>query len=271
MKSIRLNSTLSIPVIGFGTWQLQGDECIRAVTTALEIGYRALDTADRYNNHLDVAKAVKSSGLSRDQLFITTKLWREKLDRVSVFDCVDRFLEELETDYLDLLLIHWPNRSVPLKETLEAMSKLKDKGIIKAIGVSNFTIHHLQDAINSGFEVSNNQIELRPSFNQKELREFCIENNISITSYSTIKQGVDFENEIVKNLAKKYSKSPSQIILNWAITQNIIVIPRSTNPGRIKENFEASDWQLEDVDIEKLNNINQKERFSNPTWADFEY
>lgn len=271
MKTIKLNDAVELPLIGFGTWQLAGDDAYNGVKKALEIGYRHIDTADGYHNHTEVGKAIKDSGLKRSDFKLTTKIWREAQHKAEVLEAGKRFLDELGIEYIDLLLIHWPDRSIPFEETLGAMNELKKQGIIKAIGVSNFTPHHLEDALKVGVEITNNQVELRPSFNQKALRDFCAKNNITVTSYSTIKGGVDFEDPIIKELSEKYKVSRAQIVLNWAISQNIIVIPRSTKPERIEENFHAQDFEMETADIEKINNIPQKGRMSNPEWADFEH
>lgn len=271
MKSIKLNDSLSLPVLGFGTWQLSGDDCYNSVVKAFETGYRHIDTADGYGNHLEVARAIKQSGLKREEFFLTTKIRRDDLNAETVEANVKRFLAELEIPYIDLLLIHWPNRNIPIEETLGAMNKLKEQGLIRAVGVSNFTVHHLEDALKTGIEFTNNQIELRPSFNQKELRDFCREKGITVTSYSTIKAGMDFEIPVIKELAQKYGKTEGQIILNWAVSQDIIVIPRSTKPERISENFAAPEFEMEPEDIDKINNVPQGERQTHPEWNEFDY
>jgi 2,5-diketo-D-gluconate reductase B len=272
MKMIKLNDEVSLPILGFGCWQLEpGGECQQSVEWALETGYRHIDTADGYGNHKDVALAIKNSGIKRDELFITTKIRPHSLAEESVLDCGKRFLEELETDYIDLLLIHWPNREVPIKETLSAMQKLKDDGAIRALGVSNFNQHHLEDALATGIQFSNNQIELHPTFNNRQLREFCQKNGIIVTSYSSNGRGQDLELAEIKELAEKYGKTPYQIILAWVLSQDILAIPRSTKKERIKENFESLEIELASEDIEKINNIEQNPRLSNPDWADFDY
>jgi diketogulonate reductase-like aldo/keto reductase len=271
MKTIKLNDQVELPLIGFGTWQLQGEDAYNGVIKAFEIGYRHIDTADKYGNHAEVAKALKDSGLKREDYKLTTKIWRDDLSPETIKTSAKRFLEELGIPYIDLLLIHWPNRDYDIVEALKAMNELKEDGIIKAIGVSNFTIHHLEDALKAGVEITNNQIELRPSFNQKELVAFHKEHGITTTSYSTIRGGVDFEEPVIKELAEKYQVSPAQIVLNWAMAQDIIIIPRSTKPERIEDNFHAQDWEMESEDIEKLNNIPQGARLGNPAFADFDY
>lgn len=271
MKFIKLNDQVELPLMGFGTWQLLGDDCYNGVIKAFEVGYRHIDTADKYGNHAEVARAIKDSGLKREEFKLTTKIWRDDLSPETIIASGKRFLEELGIPYIDLLLIHWPNREYPIEESLKAMNQLKEEGVIKAIGVSNFTQHHLEDALKAGVEITNNQIELRPSFNQQELRTFCTQNNITVTSYSTIKGGVDFEDPTIQELAKKYAVSPAQVVLNWAIAQNIIVIPRSTKSDRIEDNFHTEDWEMDKADIEKLNNIPQGERLGKPVFADFDY
>jgi 2,5-diketo-D-gluconate reductase B len=204
-------------------------------------------------------------------LFITTKTPQPDLSKETILANGPRYLEELDIPYIDLLLIHWPNREYPIKESLEAMQELKEKDIIRAFGVSNFTIHHMQDCLDAGFEIVNNQVELRPSFNQKELRDWTKEHNITVTSYSTIKGGMDFDEPVIQEMKKKYGKSEAQIILNWAISQDIIVIPRSTKAERIKDNFEAGNWEMDPADVEKINAMPQKGRQTNNEWSDFDY
>lgn len=271
MKFIQLNDSVKLPLIGFGTWQLQGVDCYNSVLKAFEAGYRHIDTADRYGNHAQVARALKDSGLKRAEYQLTTKLWRDDLSPETILASGKRFLEELGIPYIDLLLIHWPNRDYDMVESLKAMNELKKQGVIKAIGVSNFTQHHLEDVLKSGVEITNNQIELRPSFNQKALRGFQDKHHITTTSYSTIKGGVDFDIRLINELARKYDKTLGQIVLNWAISQNIIVLPRSTSEDRIKENLAAAEFEMSLDDVGKLNNIPQGNRLGKPEFADFDY
>ena len=271
-KLIKLNDDLSLPILGFGCWQLEpGGECQQSVEWALEAGYRHIDTADGYGNHKDVAAAIKNSGIAREKLYITTKIRPHSLDKVRVKECGERFLEELGTDYIDLLLIHWPNREVAIEETLGAMAELNEKGVVRALGVSNFNQHHLEDAMKTGIIFSNNQVELHPTFNNRELREFCQKNGITVTSYSSNGRGQDLELPEVLELAEKYEKTPYQIILAWVRQQDVIAIPRSTKKERIIENFGSLDFNLSAEDMEKLNQIKQKPRLSAPDWADFDY
>lgn len=271
MKSLKLTNQVEIPILGFGTWQLSGDICITSVSTALEVGYRLLDTADSYGNHQEVAKAIRSSGIKRGELFITTKIPRTKLQPPDIRDCVERYLEELETNYIDLLLIHWPNKEIPIQATLEAMNKFKKQGQVKALGVSNFTINHLEDVLNTGIEITNNQVELHPTFNQKKLVAFCHAHKITVTAYSPIARGADLKLEAVTMLAKKYGSTPSQIILAWIMSRGIITIPKSSNSEHIKDNFEATGIKLSAEDLSLIDSIPQDRRLINPATSEFDY
>lgn len=263
-----LNKEISIPMIGFGTWRLQGEECHSAVRTALEVGYRHIDTADRYQNHREVGEAIKASGVPRKDIFLTTKIWRDRLKHDDVLADVDRFLAELGTEYLDLLLIHWPNHEVPITETLSAMEECRQAGKIKAIGVSNFTERHLDEAKTAGVEIVNNQVELHPSFNQKDLRAYCVPADISITAYSPLRSG-DMEMREVAELANKYGRTPAEIILNWILTRGLIVIPQTMNVERMKENLHASDFSMSEEDLAILDTLPQGPRFNDPDFGEF--
>ncbi|HVV38758.1 MAG TPA: aldo/keto reductase [Candidatus Paceibacterota bacterium] len=271
MKSIALNAQARIPVLGLGTWQLTGDDCVRGVEYALKNGYTHIDTADGYGNHRQVAQGIKDSGISRENFFITTKLaYPNGYTAAAVRADGERFLKELDTPYIDLLLIHWPNREVPFAETLKAMSELKSEGTIKAIGVSNFTPHHLEDALKAGVEITNNQVEVRPSFNQKALRDYCASKNISITAYSSLKGG-ETELPLIIELANKYGMSPAQVVLNWIVARGMIAIPKSTKPERITENLESLGFTIEEADLARIDSLPQGNRVNNPSFGDFDY
>ena len=271
MKKLRLNKNTDIPILGLGTWRLNGEECVNAVLTALKTGYRHIDTADMYRNHREVASAVKKSGIRREEIFITSKIPPSDLQKETVLSNCNRYLEELDTRYIDLLLIHWPNRSIPIEETLAAMNQLKNEGKIKAIGVSNFTKHHLEDTFKTNVQISNNQIELHPTFNQNSMKDYCDSKNIVITAYAPLGRGEDLDNELIQDLSKKYEVSTSQIILNWIMSRGIIAIPKSANPNRIEDNFNSTKWSLQKEDIEKINNLPQEERMVDTGWSDFDY
>lgn len=270
MQKISLNKQVSIPILGFGTWQLPNEKARQPVEMALEAGFRHIDTAAVYDNHQVIGEVLKHSGLKREELFITSKVWREDLRQRSLIEAAQAALETLQTPYLDLYLIHWPNKEIPIAETLETMQNLKEKGLIKAIGVSNFTVHHLEKALEVGVEITNNQVELHPSFNQRNLKNWCQEHNIQVTAYSPIGQGKDLKLPTIVALAKKYGASESQVILAWMRQNNIIAIPRSSDLEHIKENFESQKLELKPEDQELMDQIPQQERMLNPPFAEFE-
>ncbi|MDO8633307.1 MAG: aldo/keto reductase [Candidatus Wildermuthbacteria bacterium] len=271
MKTIQLNNSVSIPVLGFGTWQLTGEDCLKSVQLALKTGYLHIDTADKYGNHREVGKAILQSNISRDEIHLTTKVWRTDLAKDAVSASCDRFLQELQTDYIDLLLIHWPNKTIPITETLEAMNKLKESGKIRAIGVSNFTKHHLEDALKTGIKITNNQIEIHPSFKQEEMKTFCDEKGIALTAYSPLGRGQDIALPVIQEIAQKHNTNPAQVILAWLLNRGIIAIPKSDKQEEIESNFKAPELVLSKEDIEAINATPQGPRLVNPEFAEWDY
>jgi diketogulonate reductase-like aldo/keto reductase len=269
-KSFSLGNGEKIPSLGLGTWQLQGSRCIRAVRYAIEVGYRHIDTAAIYQNHEEVGKGIYDAEVERQDLFITSKVWRDDLKFQQTIDACHRALDELELDYLDLYLIHWPNKSLPVQETLEAMQELKEKGLIKAIGVSNFTTEHIKSAQKAGVEIVNNQVEYHPSLNQEELLAFCEKEDILLTAYSPLARGDDLELEVIQELAQKYEKSPAQVVLNWLISKGIVAIPKASTKEHIQSNWETLSWELELADVERIDGLNSNTRLINPGFAKFD-
>lgn len=269
-KYIEKNGIM-VPKMAFGTWKLQGAVCEDAVYYALQAGYEHIDTADSYGNHPDVVKAIKRAGKRRDELFITTKVQRDDLEPGRIKQKVEEFLDELKTDYIDLLLIHWPNKEIPVNETLAQMQEFKDKGKVKLLGVSNFTINHIKDVLKTGIKISFNQVEFHPSLYQKELKRYCEANNIHIEAYSPIAQGEDMNLDTVQELALKYEKTPAQIILNWLMHIDTVVLPRSKSLGHIQENFESINFVMHDEDYAKLENLDTGNRILIPKKNEFDY
>jgi 2,5-diketo-D-gluconate reductase B len=271
MPKKRLKDGTEIPLIGFGTWQLEGDTCYHAVKTALELGYRHVDTAYIYYNHQAVARAI--GGFNRDDLFLTTKIWREHLDPDKVEFATDLILRQLGVDYVDLMLIHWPDNNVKMYETIGKMTEMKKKGKVKSIGVSNFTINHLKDLLKNGVDVSVNQVEFHPYLNQKELLNFCNENKIALTAYSPLARGEVLKDSELIEIGKKYLKNPAQVTLRWILQKEMIAIPKASSKEHIKENFEIFDFELSDEDMSIIDGLHLKKtkRLITPDFHEFNY
>ena len=265
---------MEIPQLGFGTWELRGETCIQAVKTALATGYRHIDTAEIYQNEEEVGTAIQQSNIPRSEIFITSKAWQNNLTYDRVIKACNISLRKLKTDYIDLYLIHWPDKYLNMPAILRAFKHLKDQGKIKNFGVSNFTINHLKDTIKLVDEINLpitiNQVEFHPLFYQKELLEFCNQQNIKITAYCPLAQGDVFKNPTLIEIGNKHNKNPGQVALKWLLQKGMIAIPRSANESHIKSNFELN-FNLSEEDIETIDNIKIHERLVDPGFGEFDY
>lgn len=259
METIKLNNGVLIPILGFGTWRNKGEECFNSVLEALKFGYRHIDTAWVYGNEKEVGKALKASGIDRSELFITTKRWNEFRGYEETKKAFNESLKNLQLDYIDLYLLHWPKELDV--ESYKAMEELYLEGKIKAIGVSNYQLHHLEALMKETTIVPMvNQIEFSPRLTQVKLREYCSKHNIAVEAWSPLMQGHVFEIETLKELSQKYNKTVAQIVLRFNIDLGIIVIPKSKTPSRILENFEVFNFKLESEDINKILDLNLDRR-----------
>lgn len=259
---ITLNDGNNIPQLGLGVWQVADDQAGPALAAAFEAGYRAIDTAAAYNNEESVGKAIKASGIARDKLFITTKLWNDAHGYDATLKAFDASLKKLQLDYVDLYLIHWPVPKQKLFiESWRAFAKLKEDGRVKSIGVSNFNIPHLQTLIDeTGIAPTVNQIELHPQMQQQELRNFHKEHKIVTESWSPLGQGTILQDATIGAIAKKHRKTPAQVIIRWHLDNGLIVIPKSVTPSRIKENFTVFDFRLDNDDLGQIGRLDKKHR-----------
>lgn len=260
---------IRVPALGFGTWQLPGNEVREPLTLALQSGFRHIDTAERYENEVVIGEVLAESRIPREEVFVTSKVWRDNLRRSDTLSACKRSLARLSLDYLDLYLIHWPNKDIPLEETLGALEELKEDGYIRAYGVSNFVEHHLQELEKYGFSIFTNQIEYHPAFQQKELAEFLKKQNILLTAYSPLGQGESLSLSELKALAKKYNKTPAQVILNWHIYERRIAIPRATSLEHITQNIEALSFEMEKEEYALFGDIPQQDRINDKPYAEF--
>lgn len=258
VESVKLNNGKYIPTIGFGTSLITGEECIRIIKNAIELGYRHIDTAAVYKNEIEIGKAIKQSKVNRKELFITSKVWKDSMGYDNTLKSFDDSLKNLDLDYIDLFLIHWPkNNNDKLNiDTWKALEKLYKEGKVKAIGVSNFLKHHLEIIINNSEIVPMvNQIEFHPGLIRKDTIEFCKEKNIVLEAWAPLGKGKMLNNEILLNIAKKYNKSVARICLKWCLQNEVIPLPKSENLERMKQNLNLFDFEIAIEDMNTINNM----------------
>jgi diketogulonate reductase-like aldo/keto reductase len=242
-----------IPLIGLGTWDLRGKSCARTVEEALRLGYRHIDTAAMYRNEEDVGEGLRASGIKRDEVFITTKVWSSDL-RARDFERSARdSLKNLKLDSVDLLLIHWPNSSAPLKETVGALCKMKREGVARHVGVSNFNSALIEDAVKLSTEpLVNNQIELHPYFDQTKTIAASRKAGMTVTAYSPIARGRVKGDAVLARIGKAHGKTEAQVCLRYFVQQDIIVIPKTSRPERLKENAAIFDFTLTPAEMKEI-------------------
>lgn len=266
MQYTTLNNGLDMPQLGFGVWKITDEEVTEAVSTAIEIGYRSIDTAKVYGNEVGVGKAIASSGVPRENLFITTKLWNADQGYDNTLAAFDESLEKLGLDYVDLYLIHWPTPEYDTYvESYKALEELYHDGLVKAIGVCNFNTGHLERILDEcDVKPVLNQVECHPYFQQKELKDFCKRHDIYIESYSPLMNGREvLTDEVLTGIADKYNKTAAQVILRWHLQSGSIVIPKSVTPSRIRENFDVFDFELSESDMDEIAMLDKDERINN--------
>ncbi|WP_047983625.1 aldo/keto reductase [Ornithinibacillus californiensis] len=261
-----LNNSVKMPGFGLGVYKVEdGETVIQAVRAAIALGYRSIDTASLYGNERGVGQAVRESGVPREELFITSKVWNDQQGYESTLQAFDESLEKLGMEYLDLYLVHWPVRG-KFKETFRALEKLYDEGKVRAIGVSNFHIHHLEDLLmECKIKPVVNQVEYHPHLAQVELKAFCESQNIQLEAWSPLKRGDLLDEPTLMAIANKHGKSVAQVILRWDIQNNVITIPKSVKAERIRENADIFDFVLTDEDMAQIDGLNINDRRgSNP-------
>ncbi|MDU4889211.1 MAG: aldo/keto reductase [Clostridium sp.] len=273
VKYMELINEVKMPAIGIGTYKTGSDEeTAHAVKFAIEAGYRHIDAAAFYGNEIGVGKGIKESGVKREDIFLVTKLWNDDHGYDKTMEAFNKSLERLQVEYLDLYLIHWPTKLN--SETWRAFEELYESGKVRAIGVCNFKEGHLEELKESvKIMPMVNQVEVHPFNTRKKLREYCKVNNIQMVAWSPISRGRVLTNELLIKLSEKYSKTITQVVLKWHIQNGVVPIPKSSNEGRIKENFEVFDFEIAKEDMELIASLNEDKSVTagpdNTTFWDF--
>jgi 2,5-diketo-D-gluconate reductase B len=259
---------MSIPVFGLGTFRLQDQVVIDSVSTALELGYRTIDTAQIYENEAAVGQAIAASGIPRDELFITTKIWIANLAKGKLIPSLQESLSKLQTTYVDLTLIHWPspNGEVPVAEFMAELLEAKKLGLTRQIGVSNFTLDLMQQAIDAvgAEQIATNQIELSPYLQNRQVVEFAQQHGIAITSYMTLAYGKALQDETIKAIAARRNATPAQVILAWALQLGYAVIPSSTRRENLASNLLAQQLTLTAEEMAEMATLESNDRLVSP-------
>ncbi|WP_042478929.1 aldo/keto reductase [Bacillus ndiopicus] len=272
--TITLNNGLQMPGMGLGVFQVENDATADIVKNAIEVGYRSIDTAAIYGNEAGVGEGIKqalaSTGLQREDLFITSKVWNAGLSYEETIAAYDESLAKLGLDYLDLYLIHWPGKD-KYAESWKALEDLYEQGKIKAIGVCNFNVSHLQNLLSfARIKPVLNQVEFHPRLQQAELRAFCEQHQIQLEAWAPLMQGGLLEDETISKIATKYGKSTAQVILRWDVQNGVITIPKSVRKERMVQNADIFDFSLTDEEMAIINAMNLEQRVGpNPDEFDF--
>ena len=266
---------VEVPAVGLGTWRLRGDDCRRAVETALELGYRHVDTAQAYGNERRVGAAIESSAVDREDLFLTTKLDGGSRENGAVQRSVRESLDRLDTDYLDMLLIHWPNDKPPfspvrlpggppLAETLTAMNELVDEGLVRHVGVSNFDVRRLDEARRlSEAPIVTNQVQFHPYWDQRDLLSYCRRNDVLLTAYSPLCHGGVLDDDVLRELGRRYGKTAAQVAIRWAIQhEGVVAIPKATSRDHLAANVDVFDFELTEAEMERIHRPSKLRTFT---------
>lgn len=244
----------TIPSLGFGTYNLYGTACEQAVRDAIEMGYRHIDTAEFYDNHRAVGAGIDAASVPREDIFLTTKVWKTNLEADQVRDVAETALSDLGTSYVDLLLVHWPNEAVPIEETMAAMNELQREEMVRHVGVSNFSVEQLEEAMAaSQTPIITDQVRYHPGVDRQSLLQLALESDVTVTAYSPLAKGDVAENPLLNAIGERYDKTPGQVALRWLVQQpNVIPIPKAASRDHRYENLQIFDFSLTDEEMREI-------------------
>jgi len=247
-----------LPMVGQGTWNIEGEDLENALRAGLEAGYTHVDTAEGYMNEATIGDVIADADVDREELFLTSKVLPKNLNYESVIESCKESLEKLGTEYLDLYLIHWPNPAISVRETLQAMAHLKAEGLVRNVGVSNFDTYQLSAALHvSPVDIAVNQIEFHPWLQRPELVELCRENDVTVEAAAPLGRTEIFQDEVLQEIGEKYDRSVAQIALKWAVDRGVTVLPKSTSPDHVRANLDLFDWSIDEADLARIDDIDR--------------
>lgn len=271
--TVVLSSGDELPMIGVGTWDIGGDTVKESVRAGLDAGYRHIDTAEGYNNEVQIGEVIED--YERDDIFLTSKVLPKHLGYESVIESCEASLNRLSTDYLDLYLIHWPNPAISLRETMSAMATVHNRGWVRNVGVSNFSAYQLSCAQHvASVPIAVNQMEFHPLFQRSDLVDYCRDTDTVIEAAAPLGRTEVFDHPVVQDVAEKYDKSAPQVILKWEVERNIVALPKSSTPNHVRSNIKLFDWEIEDTDLKRLDDADEnKPVYDSPArdWSPYTY
>ena len=268
MRGLRLPRGVEMPRLGLGTFELQGPDCERVVSEALSLGYRHVDTAEGYGNEAEVGRAVRSSGLPREEIFLASKVWRDHLTAPLLRRQLESTLRRLRTDYVDLYLVHWPNSAVPAVETAAGMETLREAGMLRSWGVSNYSVGHLEEVLRHT-DIATNQVELHPYFRQEDLTRYCRRRGLSITGYTPLARGRVSRDPLLLEIGGHHGRSAAQIALAWALDKGHAVVPKASRRQHLSDNLAALEVRLSPGEVERIDGLPQSARIFEYKWSEF--
>lgn len=268
MKTVEVDG-VRFPALGLGTWQMDGPACRETVREAIAMGYRHIDTARMYGNEAEVGEGIRSAGVPREDIFLATKVWMDRLGYDALTASAEDSLRDLGVDYVDLLLIHWPNPETPLSESLRAMSDLQRAGKVRYVGVSNFNLALLHEAREmNGADVICNQVEYHPFLSQQPMLDYCRAKGMVVTAYCPLAKGDAPSDRTLREIGAKHGKSAAQVALRWLVQQpNVAAIPKAAKPAHARANLDIFDFSLDEEDLARIARLPGDKRMIDPSWA----